>query len=147
MQDLPRLKTSCLEEIGGDSRSTTLQTKEYGNREIITSGESPVTVAVKRDTWLIPVHRNNSSHESNISGNHDPDPVARAKVKSKKTMSKYEQSVTIAPQNKELKIGSPTSQMSRMMSKSLSCNRYWEEEMDRIFKVLEPDGLGKSYSL
>ena len=52
-----------------------------------------------------------------------------------------------APQNKELKIGSPTSQMSRMMSKSSSCNRYWEEEMDQIFKVLKPDGLGKSYLL
>ena len=146
MQDLPRLKTSCLEEIGGDSRSTTLQTKEYGNREIITSGESPVTVAVKRDTWLIPVHRNNSSHESNISGNHDPDPVARAKVKSKKTMSKYEQSVTIAPQNKELKIGSPTLPMNRTTSKNLSCSRCWELK-DRIFKVLKPYGLGESYSL
>ena len=62
-------------------------------------------------------------------------------------MSKYKQYVMTAPQNKEHKTGSQTSQMSKTTSKNLSCSRFWEEETDRIFKVLEPNGLGKNYSM
>ena len=99
----------------------------------------------KPDTLLIIAPRSNNVRDA--SGNHVLAPVTIAKQKQKKLTNKYERSAMTAPQNKELKIGSPTSQMSRMMSKSSSCNGYWEEETDWIFKVLEPDGLGKSYSL
>ena len=94
---------------------------------------------------LVTVHR--SSNCANVaSGNHALAPVETIKLKSKVIMSKCKRSVMTAPQNKEPKTGSPTSQMNKTMSKNSSCSRCWEEK-DRIFKALEPDGLGKSYSL
>ena len=101
---------------------------------------------MERDISLVIVLRNSDGTANNASGNHVLAPVAIAKPKWKQVTSKYERSVMTAPQNKELKIGSQTSQTSRTTSRSSSCNRCWEQR-DRIFKALEPDGLGKSYSL
>ena len=90
--------------------------------------------------------RNNNDHVNNASGNHVLAPAAINKQKWKATMNKYERSVTTTLQNRGLKTGSPTSPMNRATSKNSSCNRCWEQR-DRIFKALEPDGLGESNSL
>ena len=90
--------------------------------------------------------RNNDSPANDASGNHALALVVIDKLKSSQITSKCVRSVMTAPQNKEPKTGSPTSLTSRTTSKSSSCNRCWEQK-GRIFKELEPDGLGKSYSL
>ena len=89
---------------------------------------------------------NSNDPINNASGNRAQVPVATDKLKSNQIMNKCERSAMTVPQNKELKIGSPTSPMNRTTSKNLSCSRCWELR-GRIFKALEPDGLGKSYSL
>ena len=101
---------------------------------------------IKRGISLIIAPRNNPDPANNASGNHALALVATSKLKSRRAMNKYERSVMTAPQNKEPKTGSPTSPMSKTTSKNSSCNRCWEQR-DRIFKELEPDGLGESYSL
>ena len=101
---------------------------------------------MKRDISLAIAPRNSDDPANNASGNHALAPVAIAKPKWKQVTSKYERSVMTAHQSKEPRIGSQTSQTSKTTSKSSSCNRCWEQR-DRIFKALEPDGLGKSYSL
>ena len=100
---------------------------------------------MEKDTLLETVPRRNNP-VSDASGSHALAPVAIAKPKQKPVMSKSERSVMTAHQNKEHRIGSQTSQTSKTMSKNSSCNRCWEQK-DRIFKALEPDGLGESYSL
>ena len=95
---------------------------------------------------LIIAPRSNNDFANNASGSHTLAPVAIDKLKSSQTMNKYEWSVMTAPQNKEPKTGSPTSLTNKTTSKNSSCSRCWERR-GRIFKVLEPDGLGKSYSL
>ena len=101
---------------------------------------------MERDTSLAIVPRNSDGPASNASGNHALAPVAIAKLKWKQVTSKYERSVMTAHQSKEHKIGSQILQTSKTTSKSSSCNRCWEQK-DRIFKALEPDGLGESHSL
>ena len=101
---------------------------------------------MERDTLLVTVPRNSSDLDSEGSGNHALALAAIDKQKSKITTSKYERSVMTARQNKEPKTGSPTSQTNRTTSKNSSCSKCWELR-GRIFKALEPDGLGKSYSL
>ena len=102
---------------------------------------------MERDTLLAIALRSSSEDASNVSGNHALAPAAIDKPKSNQLItSKCERFATTAPRNREHKIGSPTSQMNKMTSKSSSCNRCWEQK-DRIFKALEPDGLGESYSL
>ena len=101
---------------------------------------------MERDTLLVTVPRNNSALGNDDSGNRARAPVAIDKQKWKPITNKYERSATTAPQNRELKTGFPTLPMSRTTSKNSSCNKCWEQR-DRIFKALEPDGLGKSYSL
>ena len=88
--------------------------------------------------------RNNNARISNASGSHALAPATLAKQKQKKTMNKYTRCAMTAPQNRGPKIGSPTLQMSRMTSRSSSCNKSEEEEKDRIFKELKPNGLGES---
>ena len=100
----------------------------------------------KRGILLIIVPGNCNDSVNNASGNHAPAPVVTGKLKSKIITNKYERSVMTTHQNRGPKIGSQTSPTNRMTLKNSSCNRYWEPR-DRIFKVLEPDGLGKSYSL
>ena len=100
----------------------------------------------KRDISLVIVPRNSNDPVDNASGNHALAPVAIGKLKSSRATNKYERSVTTAPQNKEPKTGSPTSLMNKTMSRSSLCNRCWEQR-GRIFKALEPNGLGKSYLL
>ena len=95
---------------------------------------------------LVTVPRNNDSLANDASGNHVLAPVVIAKPKWKQVTNKYERSAMIAPQNKGPKTGSPALPMSRTTSKNLSCSRCWEPR-GRIFKELEPDGLGESYSL
>ena len=90
--------------------------------------------------------RNSDNTANDVSGNHALAPVEIDKLKSSQLTNKYVRSVMTAPRNKEHKIGSQTSQTSKTMSKNSSCSRCWEQK-DRIFKALEPDGLGKSYSL
>ena len=100
-----------------------------------------------KDTLLAIALRSNNEDASNVSGNHALAPAAIDKPKSNPLItSKCERSVTTVPQNREHKIGSPTLQTNKMTSKNLSCNKCWEQK-DRIFKALEPDGLGESYSL
>ena len=101
---------------------------------------------MERDTLLVIVPRNSSAPSSEDNGNHARAPVVIDKQKWRIITNKCERSVMTAPQNKELKTGSPTSPTNRTTSKNLSCNRCWEQR-DRIFKALEPDSLGKSYSL
>ena len=90
--------------------------------------------------------RNSDSPANDASGNHALALVEIDKLKSSQHTNKYVRSVTIALRNKEPKTGSPTSPTSKTMSKSSSCNRCWEQR-DWVFKALEPDGLGESYSL
>ena len=101
---------------------------------------------MERDTSLATVPRSSDDPANNASGNHALALVAIDKLKSSQLTNKYARSVMTAPRNKEPRTGSPTSLTSRTMSKSSSCNRCWEQK-DRIFKALEPDGLGESYSL
>ena len=101
---------------------------------------------MERGILLAIVHRNDSDLASNANGNPVLALAAIDKQKSNQTTNKYEQSVTTAPQNRELKTGSPTSLTNKTTSKNSSCSRCWEPK-DRIFKALEPDGLGESYSL
>ena len=112
----------------------------------MTLGKSSALIAIKRDISLAIAYRSHNDPANNASGSHALAPVATARPKSSRIMNKYERSVMTAPRNKELKIGSPTLPTNRMTSKNSSCSRCWEP-MDRIFKVLEPDGLGESYSL
>ena len=90
--------------------------------------------------------RNSDNPANDASGNHALAPVEIDKLKSNQITSKYVRSVMTALRNKEPKTGSPTSLTSKTTSKSSSCNKCWEQK-DRIFKTLEPDGLGESYSL
>ena len=100
----------------------------------------------KRDTLLAIAPRNSNDPVNNASGNHAQVPVATDKSKSNPVTNKCEQSAMTALWNKELKTGSPISLMSRTMSKNSSCSKCWGLR-GRIFKVLEPNGLGKSYLL
>ena len=59
--------------------------------------------------------RNNNNHANKGSGNHAPDLAEIVRLMPKKPTSKYKQSVMTAPQNKEPRTGSPTSQTSKMM--------------------------------
>ena len=95
---------------------------------------------------LVIAPRSSSDPVNNANGNHAPAPVATDKPKLNIITNKYRQFAMTTPQNKEPRIGSSTSPMNKTTSKNSSCNRCWEEK-DRIFKALEPDGLGKSYSL
>ena len=63
---------------------------------------------------LVIALRNNNDHANNDSGNLVPDQVAIVKPMLKKPTNKYEWSVTTVPQNKEPRIGPPTSQTSKM---------------------------------
>ena len=110
------------------------------------SGKWSVLTAIKRGISLAIAPRSSSGFASNDSGNHAPVPAAIDKPKSKATMNKYERFVMTALRSKGPKTGSPTSPTNKMTSKNSSCNKYWGQ-MDRIFKALEPDGLGESYSL
>ena len=101
---------------------------------------------MERDISLAIVPRNSDDPANNVSGNHALAPVAIDKLKSSQATNKYERSATTTPRNKEPKTGSPTSLTNKTTSKNSSCNRCWEQK-DRIFKALEPDGLGESYSL
>ena len=101
---------------------------------------------MERDISLVIVPRNSDDPANNASGNHALAPVEIDKPKSNQIMSKYVRSAMTAPQNREPRIGSPTSLTNKTTSKNSSCSRCWEQR-DRIFKALEPDGLGKSYSL
>ena len=101
---------------------------------------------MEKGTSLVIAHRNSDSPANDASGNHALALVETDKQKSSQITNKYARYVMTALQNKEPKTGSPTSLTSRTMSKSSSCNRCWEQR-DRIFKALEPDGLGESYSL
>ena len=112
----------------------------------MTSGKSPASTAIRKGILLVIVPRSNNDFASNASGSHALAPVAIDKLKSSQATNKYERSATTTPRNKEPKTGSPTSLTNKMMSKNSSCNRCWEQR-DRIFKALEPDGLGESYSL
>ena len=101
---------------------------------------------MERDISLAIVPRNSDDPANNASGNHAPAPVVIAKPKLRQVTNKYEQSVMTAPQNKGPKTGSRTLLTNKTMSKNSSCSRCWEQK-GRIFKALEPDGLGKSNSL
>ena len=101
---------------------------------------------MERGISLAIAPRNDNDPDNNASGNHALAPAEIARQPPKKLTNKYERSVTIAPRSKEPKTGSPTSLMNKTTSRSSSCNRCWEQK-GRIFKALEPDGLGKSYSL
>ena len=90
--------------------------------------------------------RNSDNPANDASGNHALALVVIDKLKSSQITNKYARSVMTAPQNKEPKTGSPTSRTNRTMSKNSSCSRCWELR-GRIFKALEPDGLGESHSL
>ena len=90
--------------------------------------------------------RNNDNLANNVSGNHALAPAEIDKPKWNPTMNKYVQSAMTAHPNKGPRIGSPILPMSKTTSKNSSCNKYWEQK-DRIFKALEPDSLGESYSL
>ena len=90
--------------------------------------------------------RNSDNPVNDASGNHALALVVTDKPKSSQITNKYVRSVMTALLNKEPKTGSPTSLTSRTTSRNSSCNRCWEQR-DRIFKALEPDGLGESYSL
>ena len=95
---------------------------------------------------LVTVPRNNSDPGSEDSGNHALVPVAIDKPRSRIITNKYERSAMTALQNKEPRIGCPTSPTNKTTLKNSSCSRCWEQR-DRIFKELKPDGLGESYSL
>ena len=112
----------------------------------MTSGKSSVSTAMERDILLVIVPRNNSDFANDASGNHALDLAAIDKLKSNQITNKYVRYVMTALQNKEPKTGSPTLPTNRTTSKNSLCNKCWEP-MDRIFKALKPDGLGKSYSL
>ena len=100
-----------------------------------------------KDTSLATALRSNNEDARNASGSHAPVPAAIDKPKSNQPLtSKCERYATTAPRSREPKIGSPISQMSKTTSKNSSCNKCWEQK-GRIFKALEPDGLGESYSL
>ena len=101
---------------------------------------------MERDISLAIAPRNDNDPANNASGNHALAPVAIARPKWKQVTNKYERFVMTAHPSKEHKIGSPTLPTNKMTSKNSSCNRCWEQK-GRIFKALEPDGLGKSYSL
>ena len=99
-----------------------------------------------KDILLVTVLRSSNEDANNVSGNPDRAPAATDKQKWKRVTNKCVRSVTTALQNKEPKTGSPTSLTNKTTLKNSSCNRCWELR-DRIFKVLEPDGLGESNSL
>ena len=101
---------------------------------------------MEKGTSLAIAPRNSDNPANDASGNHALALVVIDKQKSSQITNKYERSVMTVPQNKEPKTGSPTSPTNKTTSKNSSCNRCWEQ-MGRIFKELEPDGLGESYSL
>ena len=138
--DWQKPKTSCQEATDGDKQLRT----QRGHRT--TSGKSSVSTVMGRDILLVIVPRNNNDPANDASGNHALALVVIDKLKSSQITNKYARSVMTALRNKEPKTGSPTSPTSRTTSKSLSCNKCWEQR-DRIFKALKPDGLGESYSL
>ena len=133
-------KTLCPEEIDGVKQSLT----QRGPRTI--SGKSYVSIVMGKGISLAIAPRNSDSPANDASGNHALAPVEIDKLKSNQITSKYVRSVMTALRNKEPKTGSPTSLTSKTTSKSSSCNKCWEQK-GRIFKTLEPDGLGESYSL
>ena len=90
--------------------------------------------------------RNSDDLANNASGNHALALAVIDKQKSRRIMSKCGRSVMTAPRNKGLKIGSPTLLTNKMTLRNSLCNKCWERK-DRIFKALEPNGLGESYSL
>ena len=90
--------------------------------------------------------RNSDNPANDASGNHVLALVAIDRPKWRAITNKYERSAMTVLQNKEPKTGSPTSPTNKTTSKNSSCNRCWEQR-GRIFKELEPDGLGESYSL
>ena len=101
---------------------------------------------MEKGILLAIARRNDNDPVNNVNGNHVLDPAEIARLTPKTTTNKYVRSVMTALQNKEPRIGFPTSQTNKTTSKNSSCNRCWELR-DRIFKELEPDGLGESYSL
>ena len=133
-------KISCQEETDGGKRLPTQR------RHKTTSGKSSVSTVMERDISLAIVPRNSDDPASNVSGNRVLAPAVTVKQKSKVTTNKYARSAMTALQNREPRTGFPTLPTNRTMSKNSLCNRCWEPK-DRIFKELEPDGLGKSYSL
>ena len=140
MPDLRKRKTSYQEGIDGVRWSLI----QRGHR--MTSGKLFVSTVTGKGILLATVLRNNDNHANNVSGNHALAPAVIDKPKLSLITNKYMWFAMTAHQNKGPKIGSPTSPMSKTTSKNSSCNRCWEQR-DRIFKTLEPDGLGKSYSL
>ena len=139
-QDWPKQKTSCPEGIDGAKQRRT----QKGLKT--TLGKWSALTAIKRGILLAIVPRSSTDSASSASGNHVLGLAATNKPKSKATTNKYERFVTTALQSKGPKTGSPTSPTNKTTSKNLSCNRCWELR-GRIFKALEPDGLGKSYLL
>ena len=101
---------------------------------------------MEKGTSLAIAPRNSDNPANDASGNHALALVVIDKQKLSQITNKYARSAMTAPQSKEPKTGSPTSLTSKMTSKNSSCNKCWEQR-DRIFKALEPDGLGESYSL
>ena len=101
---------------------------------------------MEKGILLATVPRSSDDPANNASGNPALAPAVIGKQKWRQITNKYARSVMTAPQNREPKTGSPTSQTNKTTSKNSSCSRCWEQR-DRIFKALEPDGLGKSYSL
>ena len=112
----------------------------------MTSGKWSVLTAIKRGISLAIAPRSSNDFASNANGNHVPVPAATDKPKSKATTNKYEWFVTTILRSKGPKTGSPTSLMNKTTLRNSSCNRCWGLR-GRIFKALEPDGLGKSYLL
>ena len=148
MHNWQKWKTSYQEDINGGSPLKTLQIKDHKEETrmavVVISGKSSATVVMKRGTWLVAVHR---SHNNLINGNHIRVPVATDKQRWK-NKSKYSmQYVMTAQQNREPKIGSPTMPMNRTRSNNLSCSKSWEGDKERIFEVVKPRSLGKSFML
>ena len=90
--------------------------------------------------------RNSDDLANNASGNHARALAVIDKQRSRRITSRCVRSVMTALQNRGPKIGSPTSLTNKTTSRNSLCNKCWEQK-DRIFKALEPDGLGESYSL
>ena len=133
-------KILCQEETDGARQSPT--PKEHKT----TSGKLSVSIVMEKGISLAIVRRNDNDPVHNASGNHVLGPAEIARLMPKKTTNKYVRSAMTALQNKGPRIGFPTSPTNKTTLKNLSCNRCWEPR-DRIFKELEPDGLGESYSL
>ena len=133
-------KILCQEETDGVRPSPT--PKEHKT----TSGKLSVSTVTEKGISLAIVRRNDNDPVNNANGNHGLALVEIARLTPKKTTNKYVRSVMTALQNKGPRIGFPTSPTNKTTLKNSSCSRCWELR-DRIFKELEPDGLGKSYSL